>query len=38
MSENKRFKKDYLQGSMKKENLLLSHDGDIALYRVDKNI
>jgi hypothetical protein len=38
MSENKRFKKDYLQGSMKKENLLLSHDGDIALYKVDKNI
>jgi hypothetical protein len=23
---------------MKKENLLLSHDGDIALYKVDKNI
>jgi hypothetical protein len=40
MLKNKRFKKIYSQKSVKKEkeDLLLSHDGDISLYKVDKNI
>jgi hypothetical protein len=40
MLKNKRFKKIYSEKSVKKEkeDLLLSHDGDISLYKVDKNI
>jgi hypothetical protein len=38
MSKTEKIKKVYSQGSMKKEDLLLSHDGDIALYKVDKYI
>jgi hypothetical protein len=40
MLKNKKFKKIYSQKSVKKEkeDLLLSHDGDISLYKVDKNI